>query len=178
MVNRQLALFETPVVEKPSWKNPLYRVSLLIPLGKSHPGRFGAVRKHDIHTGVDLYCPEGTIVQPVEDGVVVARGRFTGESIGMPWWEETDYIAIKGNSGVVLYGELSLGGWRIGEKVVAGEAALGTVKRVLKRDKGRPMSMLHLELYSRWNGSWESWELGSEKPKNLLDPTYLLSTIR
>ena len=175
---KQLTLIEAPPFEKPRWKSPLYRELPLLPIGRSHPGRFGAVRKYDVHTGVDLYCPEGAIVQPVEDGVVVARGRFTVESIGMPWWEETDYIAVKGNSGVVLYGELRLGGWRIGEKVVAGEAILGVVKRVLKKDKGRPMSMLHLELYSEWNGSWESWELGSEKPKNLLDPTYLLSTIR
>lgn len=154
------------------WCSPIRKLS--VPVGRGHPGAFGAVRKHDIHTGVDLYAPEKTLVFPVEDGEVVAFGQFTGEKLGFPWWEDTDYIAIKGLSGVVLYGELSLHNPFIGEEVLANTRLLGRVKRVMKTDKGRPMSMLHLELYREWRG-WTAWEIGQPQPENLLDPTFLLS---
>ena len=36
-----------------------------------HPGAFGAIRKFDVHTGVDLYCKKRTPICAVEDGEVV-----------------------------------------------------------------------------------------------------------
>jgi hypothetical protein len=43
-----------------------------------HPGAFAARRRHDVHTGVDLYCSEGEPVLAVEDGDVVNVEPFTG----------------------------------------------------------------------------------------------------
>lgn len=51
-------------------------------------GMFGAVRKYDIHTGVDLYCEEGSLVSEYEDGIVVAIEDFTGVKANSPWWNE------------------------------------------------------------------------------------------
>jgi murein DD-endopeptidase MepM/ murein hydrolase activator NlpD len=41
-------------------------------------GVFGAVRKYDIHTGIDLYCELEDPVYAIEDGVVVNVCHFTG----------------------------------------------------------------------------------------------------
>lgn len=34
-------------------------------------GYFGAVRKYDIHTGIDLYCEEYSYVYVMEDGFIL-----------------------------------------------------------------------------------------------------------
>lgn len=52
-----------------TWAWPLWEGPAALPDG---PGRFGAVRKHDVHTGIDLYTYPGMPVLAVEDGVVVA----------------------------------------------------------------------------------------------------------
>jgi hypothetical protein len=51
---------------------------------------------------------------------------------------------------------------------------LGYVKRVLKKDKGRPTSMLHLALHSHGVLSNGVWEIGSPQPEGLLNPTAFL----
>lgn len=140
-----------------------------IPVG-SHPGAFGAKRKHDTHTGVDLYTDQGRPVYAVESGLVVAHGFFTGPQDGSPWWNNTSYVMIEGVSGVVCYGEVE--SWVVvGEAVRAGRH-IADVVRVLKEGKERPEipghrpSMLHIELYKH----------GVRKPATLLtddliDPT-------
>jgi len=137
-----------------------------------HPGSFGFERKHHVHEGVDLYVPEGTPVHAVEDGTVVAIMPFTGFGAGSPWWHDTWAVMVKGESGVVLYGEikplLHLHG--LGDVVRQGEI-IGHVTPVLKNDKGRPMSMLHLELYEHGVREPVEWLPGQPKPKGLLDPT-------
>lgn len=45
-------------------------------------GVFGAVRKYDIHTGIDLYCESGDHVYAIEDGIVVNVCHFTGPKVG------------------------------------------------------------------------------------------------
>ena len=124
-------------------------------------------RRQDIHTGVDLYAPEGMSVRSVEEGVVVAVERFTGEAAESPWWEETDAVLVEGPSGVVCYGEV----WPkvdVGWRVPPG-ARVGVVRRVLK--PGKPNgSMLHLELY-RPGTRQTVWWRGGERPPGLLDPT-------
>ena len=135
-----------------------------------HPGAFGVVRKHHRHEGIDLYAPEGTEVCAVEDGVVVAVINFTGEKAGSPWWHDTQAVMIEGASGVVLYGEISTK-LSVGQSLQAGDL-IGQIKTVLKQDKGRPMSMLHLELYEA--GAREALEWPVEKqaaPAGLCDPT-------
>jgi len=137
-----------------------------------HVGAFGVKRRHDKHRGVDLYAPEGTLVTPVEDGVVVIVRPWTGKDANCPWWEDTEAIGILGESGLVYYGELRVNNnLKPGMKVVKGTTWLGRVIKVLKKDKGRPMSMLHLEL--REPGFLKNidkdWEFNL--PKGLLDPT-------
>jgi len=53
-------------------------------------GAFGVTRKHDMHTGVDLYCNEGDEVRAMCDGQIVAIEWFTGPSVQMPWWNDTN----------------------------------------------------------------------------------------
>lgn len=136
------------------------------------PGRFGAVRKHDIHTGVDLYCRAGAAVMTVEPGEVVAVEDFTGPDAGSPWWLPTKAVLVEGASGVVVYGEV--------EPVVSAGARLGagtpvgTVLRVLRKDKGLPRAMLHLELMVLGARETVWWKHGEARPGVLRDPTAAL----
>lgn len=144
-----------------------------LPLG-THPGAFGVKRCYHTHEGVDLYCAEGSVVKAVEDGTVVAVLPFTGEHANLPWWENTWVVMVEGETGVVAYGEITAS-VKVGDQLKAGDT-VGNVIRVLKKDKGRPMSMLHLELHVRGTRSCPEWY--DERPKTLLDPTpYLLMTI-
>ena len=138
-----------------------------------HPGAFGVRRKHHTHEGVDLYCPEGTAVRAVEDGLVVALEKFTGEHATppSPWWNDTEGLLIEGMSGVVVYGEIT-SIREPGDLVKAGDL-LGYVIEVLKEDKGRPTSMLHLELHRTGTRATVEWT--GEHPASLLNPsTHLL----
>ena len=69
-----------------TWLWPLKATTPMFP---DEPGWFGAVRKSDIHTGIDLYCEQGTQIVAVEDGVVVHIEGFTGPNADdpSPWWE-------------------------------------------------------------------------------------------
>jgi len=137
------------------------------------PGAFGVARKHDIHTGVDLYCPEGTSVFAVEPGVVVAILPFTGPKADSPWWNDTDCILVQGEQHVLCYGEIAPADLKVGDTVEAGRL-LGWVTRVLQKDKGRPMTMLHFERYTLGTTEPVWWKLGEPWPENLLDLTRLL----
>lgn len=147
-----------------------------IKLPKStEPGSFGFVRRHDIHTGVDLYCKDGEPVYAMEDGIISNYGPFTGIGAGSDWWEDTDFICIKGKSGKILYGEIALNKNMLSKSFVKEGDVLGYVKRVLKVDKGRPMTMLHIELYNeQYSGTGEIWYLATPKPKYLEDVSVLL----
>lgn len=147
-----------------------------IPVGDAHPGAFGFVRANHVHEGVDLYCPEGTPVHAVENGVVVAIIPFTGPSAEppSPWWHDTLAVLVEGASGVVVYGEIGIGtGLRVGMTLAAGEA-FGRVVRVLREDKGRPMEMLHLELHVPGTRDAYEWTMHAGRPASLLDPTQRL----
>lgn len=138
-----------------------------------HPGAFGVSRQHHRHEGVDFYCPEGTPVHAVEDGIVVRVMGFTGPKADSPWWHDTDAVLVEGTSGVVLYGEIAPS-VKEGERVVAGQI-VGHIVQVLREDKGRPMSMLHLELHSAGTRDCYEWTDASGRPPSLQDPTpYLL----
>lgn len=127
----------------------------------NHVGAFGIKRTHDTHTGVDLYVKEGAEIVAVEKGIVIDVFQFTGTAVNSAWWNDTQAVTIKGPSGIVLYGEISPS-VIVGQVVAPGEL-IGKAIPVLKKDKGRPMCMLHMELYS-------------EKGK-LLDPTQHLREI-
>jgi hypothetical protein len=144
-----------------------------LPVG-DHPGAFGARRKFHRHEGVDLYVRDGTPIFSVESGVVVLADPFTGESASppSPWWNDTWAIMVEGPSGVVLYGEI-IPFVKMDERIVAGQL-LGHVTPVLKKDKGRPMSMLHLELYENGIREPKGWSPDDPCPTGLLDPTQKL----
>jgi murein DD-endopeptidase MepM/ murein hydrolase activator NlpD len=143
-----------------------------LPFG-NHPGAFGFVRKNHIHEGVDLYCKEGTEVSAVEDGVIVAVIDFTGGNAvpPSPWWHDTKAILVEGESGVVVYGEINPAFvfWP-GDQIFAGEL-IGHVTPVLKKDKGRPMTMLHIELHRPGTRDAFEWPVEGPRPASLLDPT-------
>ncbi len=160
-------------VEIPLWQRPVVDGNFI-----PHMGAFRAVRKHDIHTGVDLYCDPETPVFAVEDGTVVAVENFTGPNADdpCPWWNDTEALLVEGKSGVVLYGEIEvgmhtpLGHICKGSRIKEGQQ-IGVAKPVLKKDKGRPMCMLHFELYERGTKESVWWKLGDPQPENLLNPT-------
>lgn len=146
----------------------------------SYCGSFGAVRKFDIHCGYDCYCDEGQIVVAVEDGKIISIENFTGENANppSPWWNNTKAVLIEGASGVVVYGEINpLSSIKVGEKVKAGKI-LGKVITVLKKDKGLPMAMLHIELYKSGTKETVIWNLGEPQPDNLLNPLIYLDARR
>jgi DNA-binding XRE family transcriptional regulator len=188
---QSMVLTPAEAAELPSWSSPL-AVRLLptaqsgsfrdMPPGWSglplapHPGAFGPVRSRHVHEGVDLYCAEGTAVTAVEPGVVVAIEDFTGSRATppSPWWLETRAILVEGLSGVVLYGELEPSPeLAIGHRLERGQV-IGHVVRVLRHDKGRPLSMLHLELHAHGTTKSSPWDLGKPQPQGLRDPTALL----
>ena len=146
----------------------------------SYQGDFGAVRKYDIHTGVDIYCDPDQLVVAVEDGKIISIENFTGENANppSPWWNDTKAVLIEGKSGVVVYGEIKpLDSIRVGDKVKAGKI-LGKVITVLKKDKGTPMTMLHIELYKPGTKETLIWNLGEPQPENLLNPLEYLDSKR
>lgn len=149
-----------------------------IPFG-NHPGAFGFKRKYHTHEGVDLYCKEDEVVWPVECGVVTAIAPFTGEIADppSPWWHNTYSVMVEGESGAVLYGEIiPAADIKVG-KILTSRTVVGTVTQVLKKDKGRPMTMLHLELHKPGTTIAKEWV--DTRPESLLDPTkHLLSIVR
>lgn len=150
------------------WVWPLAEMPRMWPDEK---GVFGAVRKHDVHTGIDLYTSHGKSVTAVEDGVVVAFEDYTGAKADSPWWNDTEAIFVKGASGVICYGEIEINSnLNVGDMVAQGEH-LGKVLTVLKKDKGRPMTMLHFELYTPETTESVIWTEAEGMPDNLLDPT-------
>lgn len=151
-----------------NWLWPLPLTDKNLP-GQDTQGYFGAVRKYDIHTGVDLYCEKDAPVRAVESGIVQNIEVFTGPRAGSPWWNETYAVWIEGDSGMVVYGEIKPT-VRLGDDIKIGDR-IGTVETVLSKDKGLSMNMLHLELYSPEMTETVWWEHGQDKPEHLLDPT-------
>jgi murein DD-endopeptidase MepM/ murein hydrolase activator NlpD len=149
-----------------AWLFPLETDDWMWP---DYPGTFGAIRKFNKHPGHDLYCDVGTRVVAVEDGIVVGMQYFTGEMLRSHWWNNTFCIMVRGESGVVLYGEIEINrDLRPGDTVKRGDF-MGTVMQVLKKDKGRPTSMLHFELYDTFD-SKHGWPADLMVPDDLLDP--------
>jgi murein DD-endopeptidase MepM/ murein hydrolase activator NlpD len=154
---------------------PLNDYNYQIPTGEDL-GAFGVFRKFDRHTGVDLYCQQGDDVLAMEDGEIIAIEWFTGPSVNMPWWNDTLAVSVKGESGIINYCELLPNpALKVGDKITEG-TLIGLITPVLRVDKGKvpSTSMLHLELYSEYNGKWVMWELDQPKPSNLMDPTDLI----
>lgn len=167
-------------VEGVRWKFPLDTMfnNRFIPTWP-HLGAFGAVRRFDIHNGVDIYCGEECSVHAVESGIVVERGQFTGEAVGCGWWNDTWYITVKGKSGYVVYGEIKYDENLVEDTEVKVGQFLGKVVPVLKTNKvrkdikGHSAYMLHIELKRKLVHDG-GWPLDTERPRELLDPTAYL----
>jgi hypothetical protein len=139
-------------------------------------GLFSAVRKFDIHTGVDFYAEEGVPVIAIEEGIIIDVFKFTGKVVGTPWWNETYAVVVTSGKLTYVYGEVTPN-VSIGDRVSSGDI-VGYVKAVLKSDKGiTPTSMLHLEV---WETGYYiknfTWKLGEEKPEGLLNPLIVLDS--
>lgn len=155
---------------------PLPRAATQFPRFMSKQGSFGALRKHDVHTGVDLYTVEGASVLAMEEGEVVAVVDFTGPPES-PWWLFTKAVMVEGASGVLCYGEVETR-LQTGDRVLRAEP-IANVLPVLKEVRidipGHSRFMLHLELYDRGVREPVTWRLGEPCPKGLRDPLPLLS---
>lgn len=153
------------------------RYPLDTPHCTSAQGMFGAIRKHDIHTGIDIYTIENAPVYAMEDGVVVAVEDFTGPP-ETPWWLPTKAVLTEGPSGVIVYGEIEPLVNK-GDEVAEGQL-IGRIIPVLPEGKERPdipghsRFMLHLELYKKGTRKTTIWNLGEQKPEELIDPTEIL----
>lgn len=149
-----------------------------IPIAQ-HIGAFGVQRKMHTHNGVDLYCEPFESVYAVEDGIVVDCRQWTGEEAGSPWWNDTYAILVEGESGAIAYGEITIKPFlNIGHKIKKGEE-LGKVMTVLKKDKGRPMTMLHFQMYKHGHICAGGWDTNDPKPDTLIDPTsFLLEAVQ
>lgn len=140
---------------------------------------FGSVRKHDIHTGIDIYVPNNSKVFPIKNGYVVNIEWFTGtkSSPPTPWWNDTKaiWIQTEAEKEVFVYGEIEVNETiKIGTKVSTNDY-IGTIAQVLKTNKGiNPTTMLHLELYSNIPTETVIWNHDKIKPELLLDPTDIL----
>jgi hypothetical protein len=143
-----------------------------IPCGPDHPGAFGFVRRNHVHEGVDLYGLAGDEVRAMQAGVVAGVYPFTGPSAGFDWWLDTECVVVENERGVLIYGELNARpDLKTGQHVTEG-ALLGCIATVLKKDKGRPMNMLHLERYEPGvRMSCGVWPKDAPRPYGLLDPT-------
>lgn len=148
-----------------------------LPVG-NHEGAFGVVRKHHIHEGIDLYTSKTALVTAISSGVVVAIYQFTGEAVGMPWWNDTWAIAVQDDDGIWVYGEIQQPRTiAVGDHVVEGHY-IAQVKQVLMKDKGKPTNMLHLERWKKYSHPHTfTWHLGTTQPDFLVDPTPLLASI-
>ena len=112
----------------------------------------------------------------MESGTVVAVEPFTGAHVpppdSSPWWNDTWAVLVEGPSGVIVYGEI-LPAVHPGDAVAAGQP-LGIVIPVLRRDKGRPTTMLHLEWMRPGARQTVWWRLGQPQPEELRDPAGLM----
>ena len=172
------------VKRETKWRWPLEFSFSSVPVD-DHPGSFGYRRRKSHHSGVDLYCKEGSFVYAMESGRVIGWEHFTGQQDGSPWWNDTDALLVEGPSGIVCYGEININeALKNKNAVVSRGELIGTVVPVVKKGRERPdipghsRSMLHVELYERDKyecSAAGSWPLDSKKPSYLCDPTARLA---
>lgn len=146
-----------------------------VPVGQ-HYGSFGVKRRYSYHCGIDLYTDEDTPVFAIESGIVIEVKWFTGPDAGSEWWLPTRCVSVEGDTGVIVYGEIQeYDGIEVGKELSIGDR-IGSVKRVLRHDKGKPTTMLHIQLLKHGfkDDDFPSWLHDMEKPDCLLNPTNLL----
>jgi hypothetical protein len=146
---------------------------------EGHVGDFAFRRSFYYHPGIDIYCPIYSIVEAIEDGIVVNIEHFTGAEANppSPWWNDTWAVMVEGVSGVIGYCELVYDSrLTVGSQIKMGDI-IGSIIPVLKKDKGNGTTMLHLEHYISGTKHHVTWVLDTDKPVELLNPRDLLYKI-
>jgi hypothetical protein len=138
-------------------------------------GLFGARRKHDTHTGIDLYCAPHSTVTCIADGTVKEVIDFTGTKVGSPWWRDTQAVVVELPSGTIhVYGEI-LSAVEPQKRLAKGQF-IGLAERVLIKDKTvNPPCMLHFEIWETNYQSNYTWPLDQPKPEGLQNPLGLFN---
>jgi murein DD-endopeptidase MepM/ murein hydrolase activator NlpD len=155
--------------------------------GKSGAGCFWQNRGDRYHCGIDIYAPKGSIVNALEDGVVLDMGLFTSPD-HIVYWNPTYFIVVAHVSGIIArYAELDNYVLENDDIVVAGNR-LGYVGQVLNSARitdqspdyvrqlctERNTSMLHLEMFSRYPADIPNYLGGNtfqnKRPSFLLNP--------
>ncbi|MEZ5384213.1 MAG: M15 family metallopeptidase [Prosthecobacter sp.] len=117
------------------------------------------------HVGVDLFAHDGDEVVAIEDGRIISFYRFYTRPNG----EETYALFIEHQGVVINYGEVKVNaqqkyGWRIGDRVIAGQK-IGQVSGT---------DMIHFETYIPGTQQNQSWLKSAPRPTRLLNPTQYL----
>lgn len=154
----------------------------MLPVSLSHGvkpcGLFAAIRKHDLHAGIDLYANIGEPVSSITTGIVVHIGQFTGAAVSSPWWNDTSCVVISDGLYDIVYGEIRPDNLHIGQSITMGDI-IGHVQQVLKVDKGvTPTAMLHLECWKAGTYKDVVWKTLNEQPDGLLNPVTLFNEHR
>lgn len=131
--------------------------------GDARENKEGRIVRH--HAGVDLIAPAGSPIRAIADGTIVNH---------YPFKSGTHATLIDHGDFVINYGENSglAPGLQVGDRIRAGQV-IGHVGRLASG-----ASMLHLEMYTPGTTVNQRWWWGSNRPpKNLLDPTDLISRL-
>lgn len=133
------------------------------------------------HTGIDLFCPNGSKVLATEDCTVVRVWKFTGPPDASQYRTTWAVNARLGDGRVAVYGEVRKPKLKVGKRILAGR----TVGYVTQVEHGRNepnkkhRCMLHFELYKKGTKKTvDWWPKNRPKPKGLLNPTGYLESCR
>jgi hypothetical protein len=164
--------------DRATWLSPLPDCTWSLPVGKYHPAGFGARRKYNLHTGIDLFCEHMQPVASVEAGTIISLKDFSKRKNKSPWLNRTRVILIEGKTGVSAYcNVIERKGLKVGDEVRSGEI-IGNVVRLNKKKRRKDVCMLHLELYAKGTRKRVTWSYNFPKPPQLLDPSkHLLGII-
>jgi murein DD-endopeptidase MepM/ murein hydrolase activator NlpD len=138
---------------------------------RERPRCFGAPRDGGKrkHAGCDLYAPEGSPVQAVWHGRVIAVYEFYGKADAV----EIDH----GNLGIIRYGELLAADEVDAGGIVEAGQVIGTITKLVGMGSIHPM--LHFELYTG-QGKGRLTQPGNDfhRRSDLVDPTAFLENLR
>lgn len=159
-------------------------------------GSFWEERSGMFNCGVDIGCPEGSIVVSIDEGIVIDIGVFS-DPINEHYFNKSYYVTVKSPEKInYKYASLASISVEIGERIKPG-SLLGRVGKIIdenKLDADTPFHIreafyndedakMHLELYKAPIMEVRPYEignyLGEEKPKSILDPNvYLMGLTR